>query len=123
VRDYVLSLAGVAALGFLLLVSMLLTAALAAIGKFMGDALPEPLMQAAGFAVSVAVISLMFALLLKWMPDADVRWRDVIEGAYRHRCVVRDGQACDQHLHRQAGTRVDLRGVGLDRDRFDLGVL
>jgi membrane protein len=81
VRDYVLSLAGVAALGFLLLVSMLLTAALAAIGKFMGGLLPEPLMQGLGFLVSFAVISVMFALLFKWMPDAEVRWRDVVLGA------------------------------------------
>jgi membrane protein len=81
VRDYVLSLAGVAALGFLLLVSMLLTAALAVIGKAMGGVVPEPLMQAASFVVSFAVISLMFALLFKWMPDAQVRWRDVVLGA------------------------------------------
>ena len=81
VRDYVLSLAGVAAVGFLLLVSMLLTAALAAIGKFMGGLVPEPLMQAVGFLVSFAVIAVMFALLFKWMPDAEVRWRDVVVGA------------------------------------------
>jgi len=81
VRDYVLSLAGIAALGFLLLVSMLLTAALAAIGKFMGGIVPEPLMQAAGFVVSFAVIAVMFALLFKWMPDAEVLWRDVVLGA------------------------------------------
>jgi len=81
VRDYVLSFAGVLALGFLLLVSMLLTAALAAIGKFMGGVLPEPLMQGLSFLVSFAVIAVMFALLFKWMPDADVRWRDVVLGA------------------------------------------
>jgi membrane protein len=74
-------LAGVAAVGFLLLVSMLLTAALAAIGKFMGGLVPEPLMQAVGFLVSFAVIAVMFALLFKWMPDAEVRWRDVVVGA------------------------------------------
>src|SRR5829696_7064727 len=70
VRDYVLSFAGVLALGFLLLVSMLLTAALAAIGKVMVGFLPEPVMQGIGMVVSFAVISLMFALLFKWMPDA-----------------------------------------------------
>ncbi|HYD05962.1 MAG TPA: YihY/virulence factor BrkB family protein [Reyranella sp.] len=81
VRDYVLSLAGIAALGFLLLVSMLLTASLAAVGKAMGGLIPEPLLQGVGFVVSLSVISLMFALLFKWMPDADVRWRDVVLGA------------------------------------------
>jgi membrane protein len=81
VRDYVLSLAGIAALGFLLLVSMLLAAGLAAAGKTMGNSLPEPVLQTLNFVVSFAVISLMFALLFKWMPDADVAWRDVILGA------------------------------------------
>jgi len=81
VRDYVLSFAGVLALGFLLLVSMLLTATLAAVGKFMVGFLPEPLMQGIGFLVSFTVISLMFALLFKWMPDAEVEWRDVVLGA------------------------------------------
>jgi membrane protein len=81
VRDYVLSLAGVAALGFLLLVSMLLTAALAALGGALSGYLPEPLMQAISFVVSFAVISVMFALLFKWMPDAPVAWRDVVLGA------------------------------------------
>lgn len=81
VREYVLSLAGVLALGFLLLISMLLSAGLAAVGKYKGGALPEPLMQVLAFAVSFATTSAMFALLFKWMPDADIEWRDVILGA------------------------------------------
>ena len=39
------------------------------------------MLQTLTFVVSFAVISLMFALLFKWMPDADVAWRDVILGA------------------------------------------
>jgi membrane protein len=81
VRTYILSLAGVLALGFLLLISMLLTAALAAFGKYFGSFLPEAALQAVGFAISFAVISLLFALMFKWLPDADVRWSDVWLGA------------------------------------------
>ena len=81
VREYVLSLAGVAALGFLLLVSLLLTTALAAVGKSMGGALPEAIMQVLNFVVSFVVIAAMFGLLFKWMPDAEVAWRDVWLGA------------------------------------------
>ena len=81
VREYVLSLAGVAALGFLLLVSLLLTTALAAVGTSMGGALPEAIMQVLNFVVSFVVIAAMFALLFKWMPDAEVAWRDVWLGA------------------------------------------
>ena len=81
VREYVLSLAGVLALGFLLMISMLLSAGLAAMGKYMGSALPEPLMQALSFVVSFLTTTAMFGLLFKWMPDAEVEWRDVMLGA------------------------------------------
>jgi len=77
VRIYVLSLAGVVTGGFLLLVSMLLAAGLAAFGKYIGTFIPEALLQGAGFFVSLGVISLVFALMFKWLPDADVSWRDV----------------------------------------------
>jgi len=81
VRDYVLSLAGLLAVGFLLMISMLLAAGLAAIGKYMGDALPEALMHALAFTVSFLTTSAMFAMIFKWMPDAKVDWQDVILGA------------------------------------------
>jgi membrane protein len=77
VRAYVLSLAGVLAIGFLLLVSMLLTAGLAAVSKNMGNVVPEAFAQAASFALSFAVISVLFAMMFKWLPDAPVAWRDV----------------------------------------------
>jgi membrane protein len=76
-RNYVLSLAGVLTVGFLLLVSMLLTAALAAFTRTFGTSIPESLMQAASFVVSFAVISVLFTLMFKWLPDAKVEWRDV----------------------------------------------
>ena len=81
VRSYILSLAGVLALGFLLLTSMLLTAALAAAGKYVAAYLPEATLQVAGFAASFAVISLLFAMMFKWLPDTAVEWRDVWLGA------------------------------------------
>jgi len=77
VRTYVLSLAAVLAVGFLLMVSMVMTAALAALGKYLGSMLPEAALQGAAFAVSFTVMALLFALMFKWMPDAPVQWRDV----------------------------------------------
>jgi membrane protein len=77
VRSYLLSLAGVLALGFLLLTSMLLTAALAAAGKYVAAYLPVATLQVVGFAASFAVISLLFAMMFKWLPDTKVEWRDV----------------------------------------------
>jgi membrane protein len=81
VKTYVLSLAAVLAVGFLLLVSMIMTAGLAAFGKHIGSMLPEVTMQFAGSTVSFLMVALLFALMFKWMPDAPVQWRDVWLGA------------------------------------------
>jgi membrane protein len=80
-RAYVLSFAGVLSLGFLLLISMLVTTALAAGGKYLAPYLPEAALQAASFTVSLLVISLLFAMMFKWLPDAKVAWQDVWLGA------------------------------------------
>jgi membrane protein len=81
VGSYVISLAAVVSVGFLLLTSLVLTAALAAVGKFIAPYLPEATLQIAGIAASFAMISLLFAMMFKWLPDAEVRWRDVWPGA------------------------------------------
>jgi membrane protein len=65
----------------LLLVSMLLSTALAAIGKFVAPLLPEFVFQVLEFAVSFLVITLLFAMMFKWLPDAQIAWRDVWVGA------------------------------------------
>ena len=81
VRTYLVSLAGVLSLGFLLLVSLLFTTLLAAGAKYVEAWLPEVAMQATGFVVSFAFITLLFAMMFKWLPDATVEWRDVWLGA------------------------------------------
>jgi membrane protein len=81
VWTYALSLAGVLSVGFLLLVSLLLTAALAAMGKYVSPYLPEVTLQAVGSLSSFVIITLLFAMIFKWLPDTDVRWRDVLPGA------------------------------------------
>jgi membrane protein len=81
IRTYLVSLAAVLSLGFLLLVSLLFTTALAAAAKYIETWLPEVAMQAAGFALSFAFITLLFAMMFKWLPDTVVAWRDVWLGA------------------------------------------
>jgi membrane protein len=81
IRTYLLSLAGVMAVGFLLLVSMLATAVLAALGTFMAPYFPEALGTLVGSIVSFAIITLMFAAMFKWLPDERIDWRDVWSGA------------------------------------------
>jgi membrane protein len=83
VKDRLLSFGMVLVIGFLLLVSLVLSAALAALSNFMAGLLPanEIVMQVISFVVSFAVISLLFALIFKYLPDAKVAWGDVWLGA------------------------------------------
>lgn len=80
-RGYLISLAGVLSLGFLLLVSLIFTTALAAIGKFVAPYSTTSLLQIVGSLVSFGFVTVLFAMMFKWLPDAEVDWRDVWLGA------------------------------------------
>jgi membrane protein len=69
--------------GFLLLVSLALSAALAAVATFMGHLLPIPafLLESVNFLLSFAVITMLFAMMFKVLPDTEVAWSDVWMGA------------------------------------------
>lgn len=73
----------VLAVGFLLLVSLVLSAALAAMGKFFGGILPLPelALNAIHILVSLTGIAFLFALIFKYVPQTKVAWRDVWVGA------------------------------------------
>jgi membrane protein len=66
-----------------LLVSLLMSAAIAAAGKFFGEFLPAPevWLHLVGTALSFVVITVLFALLYKIVPDTRIEWRDVWVGA------------------------------------------
>jgi membrane protein len=81
VRTYILSLAGVIGVGFLLLVSLVFTAGLAALGQAYGQLFSETLLQPVGSLVSLLVIAALFAAIFRWLPDANVHWSDVWLGA------------------------------------------
>lgn len=70
--------------GFLLLVSLVLSAALAALGSVIAPLLPGGaiLALAVNLVVSLAVITVLFALLFRFVPSADVAWGDVFIGAF-----------------------------------------
>jgi membrane protein len=80
-RTYIISLAGVLALGFLLLLSLLITTALSAGTKYFAPYLPEGAFQIVTFLVAFSVTSLLFAMMFKWLPDVEIGWRDVWLGA------------------------------------------
>ena len=83
VRGRLVSLAMVMAVGFLLIVSLLASAALAAMQQFAAGWLPgwDNLLWLLNTAVSLAVITLLFALIFKYLPDARIDWKDVWFGA------------------------------------------
>ncbi|HUF16562.1 MAG TPA: YihY/virulence factor BrkB family protein [Thermoanaerobaculia bacterium] len=83
IRQRFWSFAMVLGVGFLLLTSLIISAALAAAGTFMEGRLPggATLWQIVTFAVSFAIITLLMALIFKYIPDAEVGWGDVWLGA------------------------------------------
>ncbi|MET0517119.1 MAG: YihY/virulence factor BrkB family protein, partial [Nitrospiraceae bacterium] len=83
IKDRFISFAALLGTGFLLLVSLVLSAALAAFGKWFGGWLPAPevVLQVLEFLISFAVITALFAMIFKTLPDAQVAWRDVWVGA------------------------------------------
>jgi membrane protein len=82
-KDRFLSLTLVLGTAFLLLVSLLLSAMLSFIGGWIGNILPAPeiVLQIGNFILSFAVISVLFAMIFKWVPDVHISWRDVWAGA------------------------------------------
>ena len=81
-KERLSSLAMVAGIGFLLLVSLLFDAVLSAAGESARAAVGiHEVLQAGNLLVSVTIVALLFAAMFKILPDAPVAWRDVWFGA------------------------------------------
>jgi membrane protein len=82
-RERLASFAMVLSVGFLLLVSLVANALLAASGGVLARYLPRfgPAEAAAGVVLSFAMTTLLFALLFKFLPDRPIPWKDVWVGA------------------------------------------
>jgi membrane protein len=73
----------VLSVGFLLLVSLLLSAGLAYFGHSLSEIAPLPpvVLQIVNFVISIAVITVLFALMFKYVPAVPVSWREVAVGS------------------------------------------
>ena len=82
-RARAISLGLVAALGFLLIVSLAVSAGLTAFGNYLDSIMPigKLILSILHFAVSFALLAILFAAIYKVLPDRHLEWRDVIFGA------------------------------------------
>jgi membrane protein len=84
IKDRVFSFGLILVVGFLLLVSLMLSAALTAVSDWVASHVSEALnvvFKALDFIVSLGVITVLFAAIYKFLPDAKIKWRDVWIGA------------------------------------------
>jgi len=83
IRERFLSFALVLGVGFLILVSLVMTAVIAAVSTYMSGRLPLPgfVWHAADLLVSFAIITVLFAMIFKILPNVTIGWDDVAIGA------------------------------------------
>ena len=84
VLDRARSFAFILAVGFLLLISFFITTAISALNDYIRSMLPELVIYIAftlDFLVSIAIITILFALIFKYLPDAKIKWKTVWIGA------------------------------------------
>ena len=79
------SLAFVLGVGFLLLISLVISAVLSALNGFFSQLFSSPwllhILQVVNFVVSLGVITVLFAMLYRFLPDTEIAWHDVWIGA------------------------------------------
>ncbi len=83
IKDRLLSFSLILIIGFLLMVSLIVTSLLAALSDWIKHHWPEvilPVINLANYLISIIVVGTLFALMFKILPDAIIRWRSVIVG-------------------------------------------
>jgi membrane protein len=83
IKDRFFSFSLVVGVAFLLLVSLIVSAALTWVGQVFEKSLPggAVVWQVLNFGISLAVVTALFALMFKTLPDVHIRWKDVWVGA------------------------------------------
>jgi membrane protein len=106
-RQRLLSFAAVLGIGFLLLVSLVISAGLAAAGKWFEGSLPggSAVWQVINFVISFLVVAALFAFMFKYLPDVKVAWRDVWLGGVLTAVLFTVGKfALGMYLGRSSAT-------------------
>lgn len=95
IRERFMSFVLVLGLGLLLVVSLVVSAALAAVGNLIAPLIPWPVIswEAVNYLIALGVIALLLAMIFKYLPDANVAWRDVWLGAAVASLLLTTGKA------------------------------
>jgi len=82
--DRFLSFTMILGIGFLLLVSLVISTGLSATQETISSTIPlsEIVLQTVNLIISIGAITLLFAMIYKILPDAEIAWRDVWVGAF-----------------------------------------
>lgn len=83
-KNRLLSFSMVVSLGFLLMISLLVSALVSAFSKKLAVFFPELtiyVFQVVDFLLTYGIITLLFAIVFKVLPDAKIKWKDVLVGA------------------------------------------
>jgi len=83
IKDRFLSFGFILIVGFLLLVSLMLSSAISFVSQWLGGHAPglEVIAHVLNFTLSFAAITALFAFMFKLLPDAVIAWKDVWVGA------------------------------------------
>lgn len=95
ITDRLLSSSLIVGLGFLLVVSLIINGALAALSEWLKNYFPDVtliLFQLGNFLIGFAVIMTLFGVIFKVLPDAKIAWKDVRAGAFFTACLFMLGR-------------------------------
>jgi len=95
IKDRLLSGSIIIGLGFLLIVSLIINGAVAALNDLLNSYFPDlavVVISIINFIISFIVISLLFGVIFKVLPDAKIAWKDVRAGAFFTACLFMLGR-------------------------------
>jgi len=94
-KDRLLSGSIIVGLGFLLIVSLIINGALAALNNFLKSMFPDftlVVINIANVAIGFGVITILFGVIFKVLPDAKIKWKHVRAGAFFTACLFMLGR-------------------------------
>jgi len=83
-KDRLLSFGLILSLGFIMLISLIIDAALSFLREFLNNYIEDYtlyLIKPINFVISFAIITVIFAMIYKFLPDANIKWRVTWVGA------------------------------------------